>query len=70
MIEQYGFERADFESLTWKRLSALLADRLQQLREENDSGDAEVTTKRRGRIAEIKELMALEDQARQGEDDR
>ena len=53
-------EPRDFETQTWQRLRALLTARLQQLREENDSGDAEITAKRRGRIAELKELLALE----------
>lgn len=53
-------EPRDFDTQTWQRLRALLTARLQQLREENDSGDAEITAKRRGRIAELKELLALE----------
>lgn len=40
-----------------------MQDRLLQLRIDNDSGDAEVTAKRRGRIAEIKDWLALIDQA-------
>ncbi len=49
----------DFDTPQWQRLRDHLTARLQQLREENDSGDAESTAKRRGRIAEIKELLAL-----------
>lgn len=44
---------------TWDRLVADLRDRLARLREENDHGDAETTARRRGRIAEIKELLAF-----------
>jgi hypothetical protein len=57
--------RSDFDTRTWARLRLLLAARLQLLREENDSGDDETTARRRGRIAEIKELLALEDEIRQ-----
>lgn len=53
-------EPRDFDTQTWQRVRAHLTARLQQLREENDSGDAEITAKRRGRIAEIKELLALD----------
>lgn len=47
---------------TWDRLVADLNARLQRLREDNDlPADAETTARRRGRIAEIKELLAFGD---------
>lgn len=52
----------DFKTPTWARLRALLHERLQQAREMNDSGDMDSTLRRRGQIAEIKELLALEPQ--------
>lgn len=63
--------REDFRSRPFEHFEHDLALRLEQLREENDSsGDAETTAKRRGRIAEVKELLALIRQSRQAEDSR
>lgn len=62
--------RSDFQSRTWDHFKEHLEARLQRLREENDSGDADATAKRRGRIAEVKELLALGDEAQHGEDER
>jgi hypothetical protein len=53
----------DFLTPTWHRIRALLAERLQEYRELNDSGDADITAKRRGRIAELKDLLALDPKA-------
>ena len=50
----------DFKSPTWGRLRMLLKERLARHREENDFGDPTATAHRRGQIAEIKELLALE----------
>lgn len=56
--------RADFESRTWDRLRALLEQRLAAQREQNDQRLDEVKTAHiRGRIAELKELLALGQQA-------
>lgn len=53
----------DRNSKTWDRIAAHIAARIQELRVENDSfSDHEVTTKRRGRVAELKELLRLGDQ--------
>ena len=58
--------RADFDTGTWARLRLLLTARLYRLREENDApADQDRTAMRRGRIAEVKELLALEDEIRQ-----
>jgi len=52
--------REDFNTRTWERVEALLRARLQTYRELNDSNLDEVkTAKVRGRIAEIKDLLAL-----------
>lgn len=63
---------SDTRSGVWNRLEADLRDRLARLREENDSGDAEETARRRGRIAEIKELLAfgVDARAQRSEPDR
>lgn len=53
--------RADFDSRTWERMRAVLEARLQTLRIENDDRLDEVKTASiRGRIAELKELLALD----------
>lgn len=52
--------RDDFQSRTWERMEAHLRERLAELREENDTRLDDVKTATlRGRIAEIKELLAL-----------
>lgn len=54
----------DFETRTWERFAAHLTARIDALREENDQFLDDVKTARiRGRIAELKELLALEAQA-------
>jgi hypothetical protein len=54
----------DINSRTWERVRAHLLERIEQLRVENDSfSDHDTTTKRRGRIAELKELLTLGNQA-------
>lgn len=50
----------DIRSETWKRLAEHCRQRIQRLRELNDSGDLETTTRRRGQIAELKSLLALD----------
>lgn len=61
----------DVRSAAFMRLELDLDERLARLREANDSFDDEPTTiKRRGRIAEVKELLALIRQSRQSEDSR
>ena len=59
---------ADVKTGTWERLTADLEARLQRLRIENDAAhptnDADATAKRRGRIAEILELLAFGREAR------
>jgi len=52
--------REDLQTKTWERMEALLHERLREHRERNDGSlDAEATAKLRGRIAEVKELLAL-----------
>lgn len=63
--------RSDVHSRVWDNLLEDLTARLNELRVENDSfGDAETTAKRRGRIAELKEWLALAEQARSSDDTR
>lgn len=54
-------ERLDLNSNTWRQLKAHYTQRLQSLREQND-GIATLETKAvlAGRIAEIKDFLALE----------
>lgn len=54
---------ADFKSDTWRRFTAELRLRLQDLREQNDSvtHDERKTAEIRGRIAEVKRLLDLAD---------
>ena len=51
----------DFTSPTWHAVQALTAQKVAQLREQNDSPalDAVATANKRGRIAAWKELLAL-----------
>jgi len=53
--------REDIQSPAFARLSAALEDRINHLRVENDSPqmDELKTARHRGRIAELKELLAL-----------
>lgn len=55
----------DFRSSTWKRLTQLLEERLQELRELNDnpSFDPIKTSGIRGGIAEVKRILSLAEQA-------
>lgn len=53
----------DRQSALWKKLQAHLEARLQQMRERNDSAiDVVRTAKLRGRIAEIKYLLSLDEE--------
>lgn len=54
----------DINSPTWKAIEAHLKTRLVTLREKNDSEqlDLSATSKVRGQIAEVKELLALPNQ--------
>lgn len=51
----------DFASPTWHAIQTLAAQKVAQLREQNDSPalDAVTTAQKRGRIAAWKELLAL-----------
>lgn len=61
LLAKSQLERDDFKLRTWPRLRALLEDRLADLREQNDNRlDDEKTANLRGRIAEVKALLALE----------
>ena len=55
----------DFRTPTWKRLTQTLNDRIQELRELNDSPSfgPEKTAQLRGGIAELKKILALAEQA-------
>ena len=61
--------REDLRTTAWAHFIEDLQDRLQALREENDSFSDEMTTaKRRGRIAEVKGLLDLAKQAQRSDD--
>lgn len=50
----------DRESLVWKRLMTHFGERLEVLRTQNDGDKSEAeTAKLRGRIAELKAILAL-----------
>lgn len=55
----------DFRSTTWKRLTQTLEQRLQELRELNDSPSfgTEKTALFRGGISELKRILSLAEQA-------
>jgi len=61
--------RHDFQTPTWKRLTQFLEERLQALRELNDSQSfgPEKTAAIRGSIAEVKRILALADGASAGQ---
>lgn len=67
MTEQkppFALTAEDRVSRTWSRLEQHLSDRLQQLRHDNDKPlDATETAALRGRITEVKRLLALADEA-------
>ncbi len=55
----------DFRSATWKRLSQLIADRVDELRQLNDnpSFGPEKTALIRGGISELNKILSLADEA-------
>lgn len=53
--------KEDFSTLTWTRFKAQITARLSDLRSSNDGDKSpEHTAKLRGRIAELKNLLALD----------
>ena len=63
-IEPRHLTREDLRSRTWEHLVEEMTARVEALRVENDSfSDHETTTKRRGRIQELKDWIALASQA-------
>lgn len=61
MIEQFRLSESDTRSEVWLRLKSHMEDRLQTLRAQNDGDLDEVkTAKLRGRINELKYLLALD----------
>lgn len=53
---------ADFHSATWQKMKKHLQSQLESYRKENDGNlDNDKTQRVRGRIAEVKRLLALED---------
>ena len=59
----------DLRTRTWERFVEEMHARIATLREENDSfSDHDTTTKRRGRLAEVKEWLALAEQAQRSDD--
>ena len=68
MIATTHLTPADFRSRAFENLIEELKHRIATLREENDSfSDHDTTTKRRGRLAEAKEWLALVTQAQSRE---
>lgn len=64
MTDKLDFTDADRDSVAWKKLRPLIAQRIQSLREQNDNNlDAIDTANRRGRIAELKYLLTLAEPA-------
>jgi hypothetical protein len=60
--------REDLRSKTWERMADEMRSRIDALRAENDSfSDHDTTTKRRGRIAELKEWLDLAQQAQRSD---
>jgi hypothetical protein len=52
--------KSDFDTQLWKKLEAVLNDRLEKYRKQNDQNlDDKQTAELRGRIREIKSLLAL-----------
>lgn len=50
----------DFQSATWQKIAALCEQRLDVLRKQNDGPlDAIETANKRGRIAEVKRILAM-----------
>lgn len=67
-FEPRHLTREDLRSKTWERLTDDLRARIDVLRIENDSAsDHDTTTKRRGRIAELKGLLDLAEQAQRSD---
>jgi hypothetical protein len=58
-------KREDFHTQTWKRLSTLVDERIDELRKLNDAQSLgpEKTAAIRGGIAELKKILALADEA-------
>lgn len=68
MIEPVHLTREDMRTRTWERFVEELRSRIATLRIENDSfSDHDTTTKRRGRLAEAKEWLALAEQAQRSD---
>jgi len=71
MIEtKFSLTLADLQSAVWLKLKEHYTQRLILLRAQNDGSlDAEATAKIRGRIAEVKQFLALGKPAPQVADD-
>jgi hypothetical protein len=57
-------KREDFHTQTWRRLSQLVEDRIDELRQLNDSMSltVEKTSALRGGISELQKILALADE--------
>lgn len=61
--------KEDFHTATWRRMKAMLEERLVELRELNDRPtDTETTASTRGKIAEVKRLLTLDKSASEAVD--
>lgn len=66
MNESFRLNPSDKASPLWRALAGYYTDRLAMLRAQNDAPkSAEDTASLRGRIIEVKALLALEDDPRQ-----
>lgn len=66
----YQLQRSDLKSSVWKRFEKGLAERLQELRESNDSiaNDEIKTALIRGQIRMVHELLALSQDSARADD--
>lgn len=63
-------DERDLQSALWLRLRAHLSERMEVYRRQNDGAlTPEETTRLRGRIAQLKEILALHEPEQSGETD-
>lgn len=62
MTDQLNIRKEDFQTPAWRRLKADLKARISELRRQNDSSTLTElqTAAKRGAIAELKRILALE----------
>ena len=60
--------RSDLSSPVWLKLKAYYTERLALLRAQNDDKPMDQTERHRGKIAEVKLFLGLEEEARKAKD--